>query len=433
MKKFSYSEAWEFMCGLQKYGIKLGLDQTRQLFNLAGNPHDKLKFIHLAGSNGKGSCGAMLNAALRQAGFKTGFYSSPHLVNPRERFRIDGKAISEEEFAELVSDLSGCVEQMQAAGSCPTFFEFTTAMAVLCFARNKVDFVIWETGMGGRYDSTNVITPVCSVITGIALDHQQFLGETIEEIAVEKAGIIKPGKPVFTGMLPAAAMHVMRETANTEAALLTTLPDLQTEKLRYSKAGGRLVQVFNYDGCEIKLGLSGAMQRSNFRLVYNVLKFLSRKFGFELSEALNGLSAAVWPGRCQLAAGRVLIDGAHNPDGISALLETLKELPLPEKMPVIFGSFKDKETLQCLELLSTVASRFVFMPLKTDFRESWNGQELCRLANENLPKLTVDYATGPTDALQKTAADESVLICGSLYLAGEFLQELLPAHEILDI
>ncbi|MCP3967925.1 MAG: bifunctional folylpolyglutamate synthase/dihydrofolate synthase [Lentisphaerae bacterium] len=433
MSNFDYNQAWKYMCDLQKLGIKLGLEQTRELFKLAGNPEKKLKFIHLAGSNGKGSSGAMLNAALRRAGFKTGFYASPHMVSPRERFRINGEAISHEEFASLVTDLSVCTEKMSAEGHSPTFFEFTTAMAALCFARNNVDFVIWETGMGGRFDSTNVVTPVCSLITGIALDHHQFLGDTIEKIAVEKAGIIKPGRPVFTGKLQPEAMRVMQEKADAEASLLVELPKMTTSSLRYVQAESALMQVFEYDGHEIELSLSGSMQRDNFKLVYNVLKFLAEEFEFELTEALAGLSETVWPGRCQLIAGRILIDGAHNPNGINALLEALSELPIPNKIPVVFGSFKDKDTTECLKLLERVASEFVFLPIATDFRESWSGAELCEMSQKALPQIKAEDAANPAKALSLVEEYKHVLVCGSLYLAGEFLKELLPEHEILDI
>ena len=429
---YTYQDALHYLENLQVFGIKLGLEQTLELMEAAGSPEKKLKFIHIAGSNGKGSCGAMLNAALRRAGFSTGFYSSPHLISPRERFRVNGEAISEAEFANLVYVLRPHAEKMTEAGSCPTYFEFTTAMAALYFAEKQVDFVIWETGMGGRFDSTNVVEPLCSVITSIGLDHQQYLGERIEDIAFEKAGIIKSGHPVFLGNIPESAKEVVIKRADELNALAIEASNAEILNLKFTKLNSIWIQSFDFAQYHINLSMPGAMQRENFRIVFKVLEYLAVEFDFSLSEALAGLEEAFWPARCQIIPGGIIVDGAHNADGIKTLLESLDEFSPGKKIPIIFGSFKDKNTFDCMELLEPWAEYFVFLSLSTEFRPSWNPEELIEMLKSISSKRALT-ASNPAKALQLTEQDSLRLVCGSLYLAGEFLSQLVPEHEVFNI
>ncbi len=429
---YTYKDALAYLENLQIFGIKLGLEQTFGLMKAAGLPEKKLKFIHIAGSNGKGSCGAMLNAALRRAGFSTGFYSSPHLISPRERFRINGEAISEEEFANLVSTLRSHAEEMTRLGSCPTYFEFTTAMAALYFAEKQVDFVIWETGMGGRFDSTNVVEPLCSVITGIALDHQQYLGSRIEDIAFEKAGIIKAGRPVFTGKMSESAKEVIIKRADELNALVIEASDAKILNLKFLTLNSIWTQSFDFMQYHINLSMPGAMQRENFRIVFSVLEYLAVEFEFQLSEALAGLEEAFWPARCQILPNGIIIDGAHNADGIKTLLESLHEFSPDRKIPIIFGGFKDKNTFECLELLEPWAEYFVFLPLATEFRPSWSGEELRKMLKRISSKESF-IASNPAKALELSSKNSLRIVCGSLYLAGEFLSILTPEQEVLNI
>ena len=206
----NFEQACNWLFGLHRFGIKLGLEQTVRLVELCGAADNKLKFIHLAGTNGKGSTGAMLERSLRYNGFTTGFYSSPHLVSACERIRINGKAISESEFIELANVLDKAVEKMRSEGMQPTYFEAVTAMAMLSFMRHDCDYVVWETGMGGRLDATNIVQPIASVITNIALDHEKFLGNNLPAIASEKAGIVKKNAPVIIGQMALEAEEVIR-------------------------------------------------------------------------------------------------------------------------------------------------------------------------------------------------------------------------------
>jgi dihydrofolate synthase/folylpolyglutamate synthase len=428
---FSSFEANEYLTKLQMFGIKLGLEQTRELFDAVGAPDKQLRFIHLAGSNGKGSCGAMLNAALRKAGFKTGFYSSPHLVSPRERLRVNGNAISEEDFADLIWRVSRKADEMAEAGRCPTYFEFTTTMAALYFAEQKCDFVIWETGMGGRFDATNVVAPECSVITGIALDHQAYLGDSIEKIAFEKAGIIKSGRPVFAGIMPDEALAVVKARAGEEQAVLNLPAQDELKDFYTEMTPEAIIQGFKFKGYDIRLSLVGKMQRRNFRTVFPVLEYLSGKFGFELDQALAGLSEVRWPARCQRLQDGTIIDGGHNPDGVKNLVDSLKEL-LEQPVPVIFGSFKDKDTVQCLKELIPIAERFIFLPISTDFRPSYSGEELCEIL-KSISDITAIPAGNVNEALSKTQGEKTRLVAGSLFLAGDFLKKLCTESDILNI
>jgi len=429
---YTYQDALAYLENLQIFGIKLGLEQTFELMEAAGSPDKKLKFIHIAGSNGKGSCGAMLNASLRRVGFSTGFYSSPHLISPRERFRVNGVAISEEEFADLVFILRPHADEMAKVGCCPTYFEFTTTMAALHFARRKVDFVIWETGMGGRFDATNVVESLCSVITSISLDHQQYLGECIEDIAFEKAGIIKAGHPVIVGQMLECAKKVVIDRADKLNALVIEASEAKISNLKFAIINSSWTQSFDFKEFRINLSMPGAVQRDNLRIIFTVLEYLAIEFDFSLAEALGGLEEAYWPARCQILPGEIIIDGAHNADGLKTLFESLDEFSSGKKIPIIFGGFKDKNAFEFLELLEPWAEYFVFLPLSTTFRKSWSGEELQEMLKKISPKKAL-IASSPAEALELTPKNSLKLVCGSLYLAGEFLSYLVPEQEVLNI
>lgn len=412
----NFRQAEDYLAHLAKFGIKLGLEQTRRLMADAGAPDRKLKFIHIAGTNGKGSCAAMLERALRGAGYRTGLYTSPHLVSPCERIRLDGRAVSEELYAETVARLKASAD---GYAECPTYFEFTTVMAALIFAEAGVDFVVWETGMGGRFDSTNVVTPVCSVITGIAIDHEKYLGNTLSAIAGEKAGIIKPRCPVFCGEMPPEAFRVISAAAEAAEAPLTRCGSGECENLDIRVPGGVFRQSFDYGGRRIALGVAGPLQRRNFKVVYEVLVFLSGKFGFDLDRALDALEWVRWPARVEFLPDGSVLDGAHNPDGAQALVEALAEILPDEKFTVILANFADKDTRGVLEQLNRVAAEFVFVPLEAGGRHG--------LPPEKLAALLAGVARTPSRAAaslseaMKTPSAHRKLIAGSLFLAGEAL------------
>lgn len=312
-----YDQAWNYLDNLQFFKIKLRLSEMEDFLTRAGNPHLNLKFIHVGGTNGKGSVGATLLNLLSRSGYKVGLYTSPHLSSVRERFRINNSFISREDFAGtagMIRDFLG--------DSRITYFEFTTALALMWFAREEVDLAIMEVGMGGRFDATNVITPLISVITNVSLDHQIHLGDTVAEVAGEKAGIIKPGVPLISGAVDDESGEVISAVCKERGVDLYLLgrdftgsrnPDGSWD---YSGWSGR-----NYKGLVTRL--KGGYQVDNAALSLAVLESLSGR-GFDVDEKAvkEGLPEVVWPGRLEYFESggyHYLLDGAHNPAGIEAL------------------------------------------------------------------------------------------------------------------
>lgn len=423
----------DFLFGLEMFGIKLGLENIFRLLDYAGNPQKNLKFIHVAGTNGKGSVCAMLSAALKSAGFKTGFYSSPHLVSIRERFRVNGKAITIEELCGLIENIRPVINKMRNDGLYPTFFEVTTALAIIYFAREKADFVIWETGMGGRLDATNAVDPLCSIITGISLEHQQYLGETIEKIAAEKAGIIKPGRPVFCAVMDKAAEKVITETA-AEKNSPVHIADSRLDNLLIRRNGLKFIQSFTLENFKIDLSMPGEAQRKNFKLAFAVLRYLSETFNFNLKAAFPGLSEVKWPARFQQVPDGSIIDGAHNPEGAEYLVKFIEEYFPGKKFSIVFGNFADKATEDILGILKKIACEFIFVPLKGGGkRKCQSGAELAVILSK-ISDLPCSSAPSLDDVFNgKMELRSDKIFAGSLYLAGEVLSHYFNENEITDI
>ena len=406
----------DYISGLNMFGIRLGLDNVKQLFDRAGNPQNALRFIHIAGTNGKGSTGAMLECALRHCGIKTGFYTSPHLIDVRERFRVNGKTVDRKLFDDTAKELAELSQGISA-----TYFEFVTVLAAMIFKKTDCGIVIWETGMGGRLDATNAVTPEVTVITNIALDHQQHLGSTTAEIAAEKAGIIKPGIPLFYGKLDEDAKKVILARARELAAPATGPLEETPDCLRTTELDNGFSQEFRYQGQIFKLGLPGKMQRENFRIAYNVIQHLAPELRFDPRKALESLSALRWPARLDKIEPRMFVDGGHNPDGINALTESLKELLPGEKSTIVFGAFKDKDAAQSLPLYKDIAAEFIMIPNFEEGRKCHTPDELVAMANALGFKARI-AASGPEAvelALQST--NSRILVSGSLFLAGDVL------------
>ena len=401
---------------LDMFGIRLGLDDIREHLKAVGNPQKNLRFIHIAGTNGKGSTGAMLECALRGAGLKTGFFTSPHLIDIRERFRVNGKTIDREKFNAAVEKLAKLSE-----GRRTTYFEFATVLAIMIFCEEKCDAVIWETGMGGRLDATNSVDTSVSVITNIALDHQNHLGNTLAEIAWEKAGILRKDVPLFYGELVKEAKEVILARAS-ELGISATGPLEETPAVfSADERTNGFVQSFLYQGRNISLGLPGRMQRENFRIVYNVLKYLAEKWSFDFDTALASLAQVRWPARLDKIEERIIVDGGHNPDGIRALTESIKELLPQEKFTIVFGAFKDKDVSQSLPLYKDIAAEFIMIPNFEEGRKCHTPEELIAMANE-LGFKARSAASGPEAvALALESSDRRILVSGSLFLAGDVL------------
>jgi len=416
----TYSEAIQFLYGLRLFGAKFGLDNTIKLAALAGNPQDKLRFIHVAGTNGKGSTCAMLEAIYRAAGLRVGLFTSPHLVSFRERIQVNRQLVPESDVVRLLENLQPSFQQF-AADHHPTFFEVVTVMALSYFAEQKCDLVVWETGLGGRLDATNIVTPLASVITNIALDHQQWLGDTLEKIALEKAGIIKPGVPVITATdAPEALAVIERVAANVNSPL--------TRSVALSRAAAT--------------SLPGDHQRINAALASATVEVLQKQIPVVEEKIRAGLAKVDWPGRLQLVGrknGRaVLLDGAHNVAGATVLVDALKRIrahrelgdPLSPsdgarvtaKITLILGIFQDKDWQHICDVLAPLAETILTVPVSSD--RSADPAALaaeCRRANPGA-KLVTCSSLG--EALEKTSEDGFTVVTGSLYLVGEALELL---------
>ncbi|HXB60032.1 MAG TPA: folylpolyglutamate synthase/dihydrofolate synthase family protein [Candidatus Acidoferrales bacterium] len=402
-----YSEAIQFLYSLRLFGAKFGLENTLKLAALAGEPQKKLRFIHVAGTNGKGSTCAMLESIYRAAGLRVGLFTSPHLVSFRERIQIGRQWIPEKEVVRLVDKFRVWLEQFPKDHH-PTFFEVITVMALEFFSDHACDVVIWETGLGGRLDATNIVTPLASVITNIALDHQQWLGDTLDKIAAEKAGIIKPGIPVVTATDEPSALAVIKKTAKEKKAPLTTVAK---SKLEAELAGA--------------LSLSGEHQRHNAALALATVEILQKQIPVTKPQIIAGLHYVEWPGRLQLMetdGKRILLDGAHNVAGAKALRDAIEKNFPTDDRTLILGILDDKDWRQICELLAPIAETILAVPVLSN--RTAKPKELagvCRTAN---PAAKVSVCDSLDEAFQKMPLNHLTIVAGSLYLVGEALERL---------
>lgn len=407
----TYTEAIQFLYDLQLFGAKLGLENPRQLARLAGDPQDSLRFIHVAGTNGKGSTCAMLESVYRAAGLRVGLFTSPHLVEFRERIRVDGRMISEAELIEKTKKIRELLAQFKGP-SHPTFFEVVVVIALLCFAEAKCDLVIWETGLGGRLDATNIVAPLASLITNVHLDHQEWLGETIEEIAAEKAGIIKPGVPVVTAATEENhALTVIRKRALALNSPLTCVTDAALNLAPLS---------------ELQLALPGQHQRRNAALALAAIDALQASLPISNEARTVGLQSARLAGRFQIVAtddGRtIVLDGAHNEGGVDALIASLEERFPGRKPAFVLGMMGDKAWRTMCAKLAACGRRVVLTSVASD-RTAKSGElaEACRAAN---PEAAVDISENLSAALRSVSDEPLVVVTGSLHFLGEAMEAL---------
>jgi len=388
----NYSDALAWVYGRQSFGIKLGLDNTRRLLAAAGNPQSRLRFLHVAGTNGKGSTCAMMDAILRAAGHRTGLYTSPHLFDFRERIRLDGAMIPEDAVAEGLSLLREAAETCNHA---PTFFELVTVLAAWWLAREEAEYVVWETGMGGRLDATNAVLPDVAVITPIGLDHQKWLGDTLAQIAGEKAGIIKSQVPVVSAPQAQEVREVLTSTAAGVGAPITFVSE-------------------PWSG--VTAGLAGAHQRWNAALACAALRAAGVRV--DADAELQGLSSVVWPGRFQRVGEDLVVDGAHNPSAIETLIATWREVYGDVRASLVFGAVQDKDIEALLLALRSIADEVWLVPVNN--LRGASPEELRPMAE------AARFATihdGPVEAslAAARAGGRPVLVAGSLFLAGEVL------------
>ncbi|MFN8814946.1 MAG: bifunctional folylpolyglutamate synthase/dihydrofolate synthase [Acidobacteriota bacterium] len=390
--------------------IKLGLERIEALLEKLGRPQYCCPVVHVAGTNGKGSVCAMIEAGLREAGYRTGFYTSPHLVSPVERIRVDNRMVTEEEFARAFAVVHECAEGMIARGELdghPTYFETVTAMGFWLFREKKVERMVVEVGLGGRLDATNVVRPELSVITPVDWDHQQYLGDTIEKIAREKAGIIKPGRPVVLGPQRAEARGVF------VAEDLEDVTSWEIEGLEESVEGCRYVARKGETRLEVDCPLAGEHQVGNSLTAAVALW----KLGLRPEQIRAGIARTQWPGRLERVRRRpdVYLDGAHNIAAARALRRFVDKHMAGREVWLVFGVMRDKDVKEITEILFPLAARVILT--QAGQARALEVETLAGLAPEGA-RRTKSVAEAVA-LVREAPAEAVVLITGSLFVVGE--------------
>ena len=389
----SYKEALAWLYGTQRFGIKLGLENIRKLLRELRLPRGNPRIIHVAGTNGKGSVCAMIDSICRAQGYRTGLFTSPHLVTFRERIRVDGEMISEECVASGLTEIRDRIANWDPY---PTFFEIATALGLLHFAEKSAEIIVLETGMGGRLDATNALQPVVSVITPIDLDHQAWLGDTLEKIAEEKAGIIKRQIPVVSSRQKPEAEKVLRvRSAECDAPIqFVTAPHKD------------------------RIALIGAYQRENAALAVTALR--AGKIGVADDAIMRGLTDVEWPARFQIFDDQIVIDGAHNVAGARSLVQTWREVFRDEKATLIFGVLKDKNAVEIYRTLSSITDSVLLPAFRGE--RAMAPEELAQIVASVTPDKGCVICASCADAIRQVRhQSHRVLIAGSLHFAGEML------------
>lgn len=425
----SLSDTLERLYRRTAHGIKPGLDATRRLLTRLQIGPAELTLLHIAGTNGKGSCAAMLESVLRMSGYKTGLFTSPHLIRFHERFRVDGEDISDTDLTQRIETVLQAVEvEEEAHPERPlTFFEITTAIALLHFKMHRVEVAVIETGMGGRLDSTNVMHPILTLITRIGMDHRQWLGDTLPEIAAEKAGILKSGIPAVFADQDDEAMRILRETARPLRAPVRTCEDVQISCMKGADSNKLHVSSGQDDYGTVRLPLAGRFQIENLAAVITSLEVLM-DLGFERinrKAVQTGLAAVRWPGRMQLlnADPPVLLDCAHNPDGMTAFFQSIRAEYPKQPVGLVFSCLKDKEVEALCRIAALHADKLWVIELDSP-RAVARDDLLDRIQSSTsvdaVPATTLQTALEDAKAWA-AARNRIVLICGSLVLAGNCL------------
>lgn len=418
----NYEEAREYLDQVSKGGSVLGLDNMRELLKRLENPQDSLKFVHISGTNGKGSVLAYVSTVFKEAGYRTGRYISPTLFSYREKIQVNESFIGREDLARLTEEVKKAAEEMQNSGKgFPTIFEIETALAFLYFAEQKCDIVILETGLGGALDATNVITTsVMEVITSISMDHMEFLGDTLGKIALQKAGIIKPHTSVVSAVQDMEAMEVIRDVCRKKECVFDTVDQEQIKDISYGYEG----QSFSYkDWKNIKISLMGSYQIKNAALALEAIEAL-RKLGYELNDKViyQGMKTAVWKGRFTVISKEpfIIMDGAHNQAAAEELVRSLKLYYPGKKFYYIFGMFRDKDYHQVIRLTAPLAEHIVTVETPENPR-ALPAEELKKAVAEVNPSVEAagSLRMAVNQVMEQIDKDAVIVIFGSLSFLGE--------------
>lgn len=426
-----FTEAMGFLQDLTKFGFNFGLGRIQELLRRMGDPHLKLNVIHIGGTNGKGSTAAMISSILQAGGSRTGFFTSPHLHSYCERYRINGAEIGEGRIAELITRFKPHLEEMVAEGfEHPTEFEVSTALAFVYFYEEKVDFLVLEVGLGGAIDSTNVVMPLVSVITNVAMDHMDYLGNTVSEIAAVKSGIIKEGVPAITAADDPEALAVIRQAAREKGCELVEVGrDVRWEITSRSEAGQEFdLRTPNGVYRRLFIRLVGDHQALNAATAVAAVQALAKKgYGFGEHAIRQGLTQAVWPARLEMmqTSPRVLIDGAHNLHGAIALKSALSELYSYDRLILIFGMLGDKEREKVVAQLAPLAGAAVITRPNSPRAGDW--EKIAEEVRKYVPEVyvTADISQAVRKGLSLAGPADLVCITGSLYMVAEAREFLI--------
>lgn len=402
----TYPEALAWLYGTQRFGIKLGLENVRRLLRELNLPGEGQRLIHVAGTNGKGSVCAMIDSICRAAGYRTGLFTSPHLVTYRERIRVNGEMIGKDEVAAGLATIRDVVKSWDPH---PTFFEITTTLALDHFKKRECQLIVLETGLGGRLDATNALTPIVSVLTPIAFDHEKWLGHSLEAIAGEKAGIIKRTVPVVSAPQEPEAEKVIRVRAAECMA-----------PLRFVGAA--------YEP-RVKIALAGTHQRQNAALA--IASVRAGKVDVSDDAIDRGLAGVEWPARFQRWNERIVIDGAHNPAGAKVLVEAWRENFGDERATIVFAALREKNFAEICGVLAPIAARFILPRIRTE--RALSPDDVAAALSTIAPSVPYSITPGFGAALEAARArSERILITGSLHFAGEALATLSGDPEALE-
>lgn len=439
----SAEEAVGWITGRMNFGIRPGLARMELMMEKLGHPHRRLKFIHVAGTNGKGSTCAFLTKALVQCGYDVGTFTSPYIERYQNRIQYNGRDIDDESLVSLANTIKPVFDEIAATEwGAPTMFEVSTALAILYFAKVAYpDFVVWETGLGGRLDSTNIVTPIVSVITNVGHDHMEILGDTLKQIASEKAGIIKPGVPVVSAAEQPEVVEVLRRTAAERKSTLYLL----NESFRCEPVSSMLdKQTLNFLGpfrelANVEIAMNGAHQLKNAAVALMTLEVLRQYYAVVLDDEplYEAMRTAHWPGRLEMVSHspRLLLDGAHNPEGAATLAESLRTIYRYDKLHLMIAMMPTKRHDGVLKALLPLADTLIVT--EPDFFKKAEAGELAALARSLLAELgkPTDVVVEPdwSKALDmltgRTGPDDLAVVTGSLYLVSDVRSRMLHGKQ----
>jgi len=435
MIDMNYQQAVSWLNESQRFGMKLSLDRIISILNQLNNPEKKINVIHVAGTNGKGSVCRYISSILEKEGYQVGLFTSPHLESIRERICINNKLISKKDFSYYISIIKNVVDNLEKKELHPTYFEICTVLSFLFFKEKKVDYAIVEVGLGGRYDATNVVLPIATVITNISYDHQHILGETLEEIAFEKAGIIKNNVPLITGVQGKVLEVIQKSASKHNAPISIVQSNIST--IKESNLDFQIIKIQgNMDSYFLETSEIGSFQKQNLSIAIYTIEQLQMNGVFISHESIqNGVKSMVHPGRMKMVQNKpiVLIDGAHNHGGIIELKNTVSSLFPGKKIILIFGVLKDKNVHEMIKEIQAVTKSIILTKSKNN--RAVNQQELLKMVSSFFSEKNIFLTDSIDQAIKKSfeisIKEDIIIITGSLYTVQEVIEFFKKSNALI--